>query len=271
MPRHSPLSFYSRIKNESPIPEYRSKSVLNREVNSKIFKLNKALYNVRSPSNKISLLEKLALRGEGSLNEGKFIQTHRKALSMNDQLNGHHNLINEGKQIINLPKLPFGKHNHYNEVEKFSKHHFYVPNKVPPSRAKDVDDYTRKLRILIKKGKTTRLREKTVHETPNSTLTDYNVYETRAGLLMCQKEKEIIKSYETEKNKWTAHLRLLQPFGSKDEEEAWKKKVKERIEKSRKLKFKGDLDVFECESDSEDVHFNKEKILRHLLVIESDI
>lgn len=266
MSRYSPISFSHKLKSDSPIPEFRSKSVLSTDVNSKIFKLNKALYNQKVPTNKISLLEKLVLRGGFVLHDKKTTQkTHKKTQSLIEKLNGDHLIVNDGKQILNLPKLPYGQHRNYEE-ERFSNKHFYAPDKVPPSRAKDVDEFNRKLRLLVKKSKTGIMRERIPNVGLNSSNKNYNIYDTGAGLLMCQKEAKIIKTYENEKNKWTTHLKLFQPFISKEQELQWKKKLKKRLENAKKIERNGK--VYEEQSENEEN--NNQVILRHLLVLEAE-
>ena len=92
-------------------------------VDNSITNLSKQLLNINMRRNKLERLERLVLREE--INEKPYAYSptirHRKTSSM-------HLPTGEGNQIYNFPKLPFGKHEKYNQDIKrgqFSRNHFY--------------------------------------------------------------------------------------------------------------------------------------------------
>jgi len=65
-----------------------------------------------------------------------------------------HKTRKTGTQVVNLPKLPFGRHQSYNSEEEFTKTHFVVVEReLTPKRKKDLEDLQHKFRLAEKRGK----------------------------------------------------------------------------------------------------------------------
>lgn len=114
--------------------------------------------------------------------------------SLLDKIIRSEHKINSNKiQILKLPKLPFGKHQNYNNEELFVSNHFIEMENTEKSR--ELDDAMKKFRLYekrFKKSSVSLIDADSIMEKKK----DYFVYKTNAGNLIAKKNKKIIQQYE---------------------------------------------------------------------------
>jgi hypothetical protein len=170
-------------------------------------RMNRTLYKSKANDNKIAKLEKDTIRGQGiEKAETKPIPRSKKPLSLLARiLNSEHKATRQGTQILKLPKLPFGKHDSYNLEPMFKDKHFLEdqnPLQIPPERAKDLEEITRKFRLHEKKYKANKQNRLQTARPTFSHLSCYDVYDMGPGSLVCQREDEVVYSYECDKERY---------------------------------------------------------------------
>ena len=165
-----------------------------------IRKLSKAVYNSSLSPNKIDQLEKLNLRGEWTVNEER-----TRSISINNRIQNlpQRKFNFEGKQILNLPRLPYGKHSNYSESDFIQKH--FIDMDSPLGDMKDLKIFNKQYQLQAKLSRKTKKTNRHSTEFTNN-LKQYLIYPSFAGNLCCSKEHEIIDSYETEKNKYKTQI-----------------------------------------------------------------
>jgi hypothetical protein len=212
----SPTRFTSRLSNYQ-------------KTRKKIASISKTVFKDETDQHPILSLEKDVLRGRGNAKkEKRTLKTkHNLNLSpLESYLHTEHKTSNEGTQIIKLPKLRFGQHKTYNEEEIFVDKHF-VNEYSKPEQIKELNNLSRKFKL----GE--RIKSKRNHSQNNSftVKNDSNdVYQTDSGVLVCLKEKEVIKSYECDKDKYIIkHHYVYQTF--RDIEKA----IQEKLSKKNSL------------------------------------
>ncbi|OMJ95369.1 hypothetical protein SteCoe_1286 [Stentor coeruleus] len=172
----------------------------------KVLKLNKTLYKIKPEEDKISKLEKETIRGECAVKpEAKVIHKPKRNQDLLSKLlKSEHKTTGEGTQILKLPKLPYGNHKSYNEEPRFRDKHFLDGDRITMTheRIKELEELTRKFRLLEKKYKAS--KQNRMHSaTPLfSDLAFYDVYDMGPGKLVCGREDEVIRSYEKDKEKY---------------------------------------------------------------------
>lgn len=173
------------------------------EIQRQVQKWKKEKYNNRNAKNDILILEKQIVRGQGlERPEGKPKRNNRRTLDdLTIALKYEHKNKGEGAHILKLPKLPYGQHTSYNEDSSFVQTHFIFDPVVPEEKVKEITDLTRKLRIYEKRNKGKSIAP-SLSPAKLSQLSNYDKHEMKAGVLICQKEHEVIKSYEQEKSKF---------------------------------------------------------------------
>lgn len=120
-----------------------------------------------------------------------------------EKLKLEHRCNPNGRQVINLPKTPYGHHGTYNGDSDFMRHHI-VDNKstVDEDTAKEISDIARKFKLVdkrtklkfsfIRRDKPIRFRE----------LEDHYEVTTKTGRLICPMNRTLIESYENDKQKY---------------------------------------------------------------------
>ena len=130
----------------------------------------------------------------------------RNQTSLLDKLIQSDHKINSKKiQILKLPKLPYGKHTNYNNEELFVSNHFIELENAQKSR--ELDEAMKKFRLFEKRFKksSSSLRETESLLEKNK---KYFVYKTKAGNLVANKNKQIIKQYDDVRKDHTHHKGL---------------------------------------------------------------
>lgn len=157
--------------------------------------LAKKIFDCSAPQSPLMLLEKSVTR-----RESKFIKSTRsQSKKINFQETKEHMIMDNAINIINLPKLPFGKHSAYNEESNFVQKHILLNNNIP------TDD---QILDMKKVSKIMRLNRKKYHK--NSTpivrkhkKTNIESMITDGGRLYIENCKERIGDYIKEKIKYS--------------------------------------------------------------------
>ena len=114
-------------------------------------------------------------------------------------LNSDHRINKKSIQIIKLPKLPFGRHQNYNREDLFVSNHF-IPC-IEPGKTKELDDVVKKFRLFEKQFNR---GQKITLELAGNYLKNTKVltYKTKAGLLICKRNKSVVSSYDRSSSKY---------------------------------------------------------------------
>lgn len=161
-------------------------------INKQISLLNRKLYNKRSRENYSPIGIVLSQMPDKPYK----CQPRTKSFIQDDSIKTDH-IVNKKKiQIVKLPKLPFGKHQDYNEEEPFVQSHFVEMEKGNTNN--DLADAVKKLKFLKKK------QNKYRQVTPDSMLEleekkNHYIYKTKGGVLVTEKDRNAIESYELSK------------------------------------------------------------------------
>ena len=108
-----------KIKNFTPEPFSKStKAKIFDSLGDKIVKVSKAIYSRSLSPNKIDSVDNLEFKTD------PLIQLkHMRPISLAQKSkNSGRKFHYEGKQILTLPRLPYGKHSNYSETEFIKKH-----------------------------------------------------------------------------------------------------------------------------------------------------
>jgi hypothetical protein len=82
---------------------------------------------------------------------GPIIRRRRRNLSpLELSMKYDHPLVGNGEAIVRLPKLPFGRHQNYNDEDQFSSRHFLKPNKSLSPTDRDYQTLVKKKSYLEK-------------------------------------------------------------------------------------------------------------------------
>lgn len=171
-----------------------TKSHLVEAISKKILKFSKAVYNKSQSPTYIDILEKLKIREESyDLTE----KIRKPAIIKRNQFVSGRKIHPERINILNLPRLPFGKHLNYEEND-FKRHFVESFDNSDTEELKSVSKMHRLQRKYNNKHK------QTVSLTPafKSNLNNYIVFSTDASDIKCLKDQEIMKSYDNERNKF---------------------------------------------------------------------
>lgn len=172
------------LRSDSCPPKLTPKSKLSPEVNKEIQKFIKLVYNHKEPVTKLQILEKLAIRGKGeSLHDN--LSTRKPDIIKFSPRNVR--ILRKNEKPI-LPKLPYGKHENYNKNNDFSLDsiaNFRTPREIRIKGQKDV--------LSPQKNKSLKFLK--IQSNKNQ------IYQTEAGVLVCQKNMWVINSYEKERSK----------------------------------------------------------------------
>lgn len=201
----------------------------------KVSQMNKTLYKTKINADKIEKLEKGALRGEGAeVPEAKIAQKKKqKADLLTLILKSEHKATLNGTQILKLPKLPFGRHLSYNEDPMFKDRHFLEGGKalLNPEKNKELEEITRKFRLYEKKFKSNKKNRLSSARNMFSDLAFFDVYDMGPGRLICNKDQEVIESYDKDKDKYKEVLprSIVATFKDLDADELENKYFPRRI------------------------------------------
>jgi hypothetical protein len=124
------------------------------------------------------------------------------------KLKKQHKTGNLGTQILNLPKLPFGKHETYNTDFEFSKKHFVmsVANLTPRQR-KELDEIANKFRLADKRKKR---RYKSIEHTIFTSGVNREFMPTPSGELSFAKDRDVIRAYQGHPTPYLGKANLFQ-------------------------------------------------------------
>lgn len=120
-----------------------------------------------------------------------------------ENLKREHRSNPNGRQIINLPKTPYGKHRSYNGNSEFIKRHIVDTNAVIGYQtSKELNEVARKFKLVAKRSKTRTVMM--TREKPRKFRELEDCYEEmlKTGKLICPINKSLDRSYENVKLKY---------------------------------------------------------------------
>lgn len=121
--------------------------------------------------------------------------------TLHSKLKKHHKTRKEGTQVLNLPKLPFGRHQPYNTEDDFIKSHFVVlDTELTPRRKKGLNDLHHKVKLAEKRSKN---KYRSVKQ--GILASDHNkvVVQLRSGSLVLSKLKDpALEAYEFQQSQF---------------------------------------------------------------------
>lgn len=186
-----------KYKNFTPEPTNKlTKARIILDMKDKILKFSSAVYKKSTSPGQIQYLEKMNLRGDFKSQKEK-----SRTINLTPNLSNSptRKFQYEGLQILNLPKLPYGQHANYKEKE-FSKKHFIDMDTISSDliELKDFNKVYRKQLKLSRKQK----KHLRYHSEHMSNLEKYLICPSVGGSLHCEKEENVMESYETQKLKF---------------------------------------------------------------------
>ncbi|OMJ87679.1 hypothetical protein SteCoe_10522 [Stentor coeruleus] len=173
-----------------------------KQLTRKISLVNKRMLNSEIFQDPIEKLEKEALRGcITDRGEAKAkIKTPKKPDMLTLILKSEHK-ITSNNCILKLPKMPFGKHNTYNENEHFVMRHFLNTElDLNKTQNEDLNEVTKKFHLHEKRKLSTK-RNKTGY-VKSRNLKPYDTYDMTHGDLKCKREEIILNAYHHDKEKY---------------------------------------------------------------------
>ena len=201
------FSLDNNLTNRSETFSFESADRPRINLKEKVSQMNKAIFKTKVNQDKIEKLERETIRGAGAeIPEAKPILKPKKKTDMlNLILKSEHKASRQGTQILKLPKLPFGKHNSYNEESMFKDKHFFeekTESEEKPERTNELDEITRKFRLHEKKFKGSKRNRLSSAPPTFSDFALFDVYEMGPGRLICNKDPKVIESYDKDKEKY---------------------------------------------------------------------
>lgn len=122
-------------------------------------------------------------------------------------LKKEHKIKEDGMHIMRLPKLPYGRHQTYNEEKEFIKSHFISESvDMSPEKGREIEDLRRKFRLQNKKFRANDNRRCSLSPSCYANMLNYDLHYMKAGTLVCQKEANAISAYEQEKQKFDKNI-----------------------------------------------------------------
>lgn len=212
-------------------------------IQRQVHKWKREKYNIKNSKNDIVILEKQIIRGQGiEPPEGKPKRNSEKTLDkLTIAFKAEHKNKGEGAHILKLPKLPYGQHTSYNDDSKFLQNHFIFDQlEATEEKIREIEDLNRKLRLYEKriKGRGSLASENAsrMHHTSN-----YDKYEMKAGILVCQKEHDVIKTYEHDKSKFIVNRKgIFQTFRELTSIDSFDTGLEHKLSKKQR-KMSGDV------------------------------
>lgn len=163
----------------------------------KISNLNKHILKTDLHESYLIKLEKSVLRGEPL--EAKEPKATRLFKSPKASLKApftYRKQPRAGVNIIKLPKLPFGKHVSYNNVQDFTKTHLISHNR---AEGEEIETLLKTVKKDLKVNRTAPYQRKIGK---NAELTDYKVFYTKTGRLVCLINKQVLKAYDQDNQRF---------------------------------------------------------------------
>jgi hypothetical protein len=120
-----------------------------------------------------------------------------------EKLKLEHRSNPSGRQVINLPKTPYGSHRPYNGDPQFMRNHI-VDNQseVEPEIAKELGNIDRKFKIVQKRSKAKHSVKRNDAPTKFRELEDHFEMPVRTGRLICPMNRNLLDCYENDKLKY---------------------------------------------------------------------
>jgi hypothetical protein len=143
------------------------------------------------------------------------------------KLKKQHKTGNLGTQILNLPKLPFGKHETYNSDNEFSKKHFVMSvASLTPRQRKELDEIGHKFRLAEKRQKR---RYKSTEHAIFTSGSNREFMPTPSGELTFEKDLDMIKAYQGTQTPYLSKAKLFQTNRDLQSNELLEQEIAKRI------------------------------------------
>lgn len=179
----------------TPDPDRKlTKNHLVQTMSKNILKFSKAVYNKSLSPSYISILEKLKIREEYDDMTERY---SKPKIIKKNQFHSGRKIFPEKINILNLPRLPFGKHANYEEND-FKKHF------IESFENQDTEELKNANKMLRIQKRLNRKNKPPVSLTPlyMNNLNNYMVFSTEASDIKCLKNQKVLKSYDNEKSKF---------------------------------------------------------------------
>ena len=174
-------------------------------VKQALSKVNRSIYRENLAFDSIAMLEKSAITGrvllpsephprKKSKNQAGFLEKYLKSQHKNS----------EGIQIFNLPKLPFGYHDPYNDSSEFISKHFKKDD-AQDVMSKNLEMLTRKFRLFHKNN--AKRSKSTCSKSKKTESASLYYFKMDSGFLICPKVDEINKIYDRDRESY--HRRFV--------------------------------------------------------------
>ena len=189
------------------LPELNNQTFLNRtldtiQLNETIKKFNKHKFRLNLNPGSIAYIESKVRNGDNSLTTDKLPRPLAESPDPNTlNLKKLHCPDTRGKFVLKLPKLPYGKHESYNNEEKFLEKYICDQHNI----TRDVEIQVEKVHRQFKYLQKLKPRSLSPHKTSKkfSKYEDFHVYNNRAGNLICAIQKSAVAAYVEHTNKYS--------------------------------------------------------------------
>lgn len=174
-------------------------------VKQALSKVNRSIYRENLAFDSIAMLEKSAITGRVLLpNEPHPRKKAKTPASFLEKYLKSQHKNSEGIQIFNLPKLPFGFHDPYNDSSEFISQHFKKDEKTD-EMSKNLEMLTRKFRLFnknnAKRSRSTCSKNKKIESA------SLYYFKMDSGFLICPKVNEINQIYDRDRESY--HKRFV--------------------------------------------------------------
>jgi hypothetical protein len=185
-----------KLQAFTPEPVSKSnKRTLIENMSKTIVKFSKAVYNQPLTPKYIDYLEKINLREEGFQEERKKTSN----LKLGKKLGSGRKFTFDGVQILNLPRLPYGKHSNYEEPNFIRKH--FVDLNLTHADFDEIKNFDRQFRLQKKNAR--KEKKQSMYSTNyTNNLKQYLIIKSDAGELKCKLNESISKEYDKQKRKF---------------------------------------------------------------------
>jgi hypothetical protein len=166
----------------------------------KISAVNKKLLNEHIRRDSITRLEKDVIRNQKLEKPEKKNLGYPRLDMISLILNSDQKSKNEGK-TGKLPKMPFGKHNNYNETGHSDMQMFFTTaNDFNESKLEGLGDIKKKFRLSDKRQKN--CKDSKVIKRRVSYLDFFDTFDMEHGELFCEKNENVALGYDRDKEKF---------------------------------------------------------------------
>ena len=176
--------------------------------------LSKRLFEPLTPKNPLTELERLITQKTPTKSRNSL--SLPKTINPGDQIHDHFNDSFQSK-IVNLPKLPYGKHTSYNEEKDFFKEHFVDDeSKATQQQVEELKKISKKFKMKnLQKTKKKAWSNINSPQNSRSPQAKYEEIRIRDGMLFVEKNKDGHLNYAKEKFRYSVLSENSSPKSSR--------------------------------------------------------